>query len=143
MIKQHRSYTLQLVIGLSIFFLLGIGLQVSRSYAAYDGCAYNPEIRVDRCHLDPARSEAKRCCQSEACHQTAADSRNLGGPGYHTLTSYAHLLIHESRTQTPQLKAGTPFIDQLSPPAQIVCRIKTPDSPLQSLGHLQTIVLLN
>lgn len=143
MTRRLTTHNLQLILGLTILLLFWIGLQAAYSCATHDGCAYNPEIRVDRCHLDDTRAKAELCCQSEACHSNTPQQHDLGGPSFHAERNASHLLIHESRTHTPQLKVGAPFIQISNPPAIVSCNIKAPETPLQALTNLQTVVLLN
>ena len=144
MTRRLTTHNLQLILGLTILLLFWVGLQAAYSCATYGSCAYNPEVRVNRCHLDyHTQAKAELCCQSEACHRNTPQQRDLGGPAYHVEQAISHLLIHESRTHTPQFKVGAPFIQTFNTPITVSCNIKTPETPLQALINLQTIVLLN
>ncbi len=133
----------QLIIVIAAFLLLCAGLQSACGSLIQGNQAYNPEIRVDSCHHVAVQKIATHCCQSEACHQTVPQQRDLGGPEFHNLHDISYPLVHEVRPLTPQLKVGAAFTIQHRDQPQISAVLYTPQRPLQALHNLRTIVLLN
>jgi hypothetical protein len=140
---RYSTHNFRLIFGLTVLLLLWIGLQAAYSHTLHDGSIYHPEVRVDRCHLDIEHTEIEPCCQSNACHRSTPVKRDLDSPGYHTQQSASHLLIHESQTQTPQLKAGSPLKQTYAVPHRFLSQIRPPESPLRSLSELKTVILLH
>jgi len=141
--ERHSTHNFCLISGLTVLLLLWVGLQAACSYNCPDSYSYHPKVRVDRCHLDIDHAETKLCCQSDACHRSVPLQRDLDSPSYHTQQGASHLLIHESHTYSPQLKVGSPFKQIYSVPRQFFSRVSPPESPLQSLYGLKTVVLLH
>jgi hypothetical protein len=127
----------------TIFLLFCTGLQSAFGCQVQENLVYNPEIRVDSCHLVINQKKSTPCCQSEACHQTAPRQHDFGGPEYQNLHHDSYLLIHEARPLTPQLKVGVAFTTRnFKQPQLLVSQEKSP-TPRQALHNLRTIVLLN
>ena len=143
MIKRRPILNLQLILGLTLLCVFWVGLQVAHSCSTHDGCTYNPEVRVDRCHINQDRTQIELCCQSEACHRSTPLQRDLGTPGYNNEQKTSHLLIHESRVQPPQPKMGTPLIELFSATTTVLQHLNPPEVQRQSLTSLKTVVLLN
>ncbi|MDX2481536.1 MAG: hypothetical protein QNK24_14525 [Desulfuromusa sp.] len=143
MTERNSISNVQLIFVLAALLLLCGGLQSAFGCLLQEQQAYNPEIRVDSCHLVVSQKKLAPCCQSEACHQTAPLQRDLGSPEYHTLHKNLHSLAHESRPLTPQLKVGQAFIIYHPALPQFFSLAKTSQTPLQSQHSLRTTILLH
>ena len=143
MTKHNTTNNVRLIFVVVAFLLLCAGLQSAFACLLPEDQAYNPEIRVDSCHLVISQKKSAPCCQSEACHQTAPQKRDLGSPEYHTQHKDSHSLVHESRPLTPQLKVGKPFLTKHIILPQFSSLTRVFQTPRQSLYSLRTVVLLN
>ena len=143
MTVRNLNNTVRLIFLSAIFLLFCTGLQSAFAGLIQGNLAYNPEIRVDSCHLVVEQKTSAPCCQSEACHQTAPKQHDFGGPEYQNLHHDSHLLYHEARPLTPQLKVGVAFTARDFKPSQFPVNLEKPLAPRQALHNLRTIVLLN
>ena len=125
------------------FLLFCAGLSPAFGDLLPENRAYSPEIRVDSCHLVIDQQKQVACCQSESCHQSVPQKRDLDSPEYHIQYKVLHSLVHESRPLIPKLKSGKPFIINHPSLPQLFSRTRDSLAPLQSLHSLRTIVLLN
>lgn len=143
MTERNSNSNFRLIFLLAVFLLLCGGVQSAFACLLPENQSYNSEIRVDSCHLVVAQKEIPPCCQLEACHQTTPQNRDLGSPEYHNQLRDSHSLAHESRSLTPQLRVGTPFLTKQVFLPQFTSLAREPQTPLQSLHSLRTVVLLN
>ncbi len=143
MTVHNLNNTVRLILLSAIFLLFCTGLQSAFAGLIQGNLAYNPEIRVDSCHLIVEQKKSAPCCQSEACHETAPKQHDFGGPEYQNLHHDSYLLYHEARPLTPQLKVGVAFTTRYLERPQIPLNSEKPLTPRQALHNLRTIVLLN
>lgn len=143
MTERNSNSNFRLIFLLAVFLLLCGGVQSAFACLLPENQSYNSEIRVDSCHLVVAQKEIPPCCQFESCHQTVPQKRDLGSPEYHNQLKDSHSLAHESRSLTPLLKVGTPFLTKHIFLPQLTYLARIPHTSLQSLHSLRTIVLLN
>jgi len=133
----------RLIFAITALLLLCGGLQSAFACLLPENSSRMSSIRVDSCHLVISQKESNPCCQIETCHQSALPQRDLDSPGYHALHKDSYSLAHQSRSQTPQLKAGDPFVSQPTVLAHFSPPQRESHKPLQSLYSLRTVVLLN
>jgi len=140
---RNFNNAIRLIFLSAIFFLFCTGFQSAFGCLIQENQAYNPEIRVDSCHLRVEQERSTPCCQSEACHQTAPRQHDFGGPEYQNLHHGSYLLIHETRPLTPQLKIAPTLTCHDFEQPQTQVSFKKLQDPRQALHNLRTIVLLN
>ena len=143
MTERNCSSNFRLIFVITGFLLFCTGLSSAFGSLLPENRVYNPEIRVDSCHLVADQEKQIACCQSRSCHQSVPQKRDLDSPEYHSQHKVSHSLVHESRPLLPKLKSGKPFIINHPPLSQIFSRTRNSLVPLQSLHSLRTIVLLN
>ena len=146
-VSQYCSSKNLLLTFLMLLFLLAIGGLTNASACLQTGkgnlrqCSA-AATRVNDCHPETFQKlNSSFCCQSESCHRTAALPRALGGPEYRTQAGNAHLLIHDSRPLTPQLRTAADLTSLTVMPEPRLFYLTASLAPLQSLTSLRTVVL--
>jgi len=140
---RNFNNTIRLVFLAAMFLFFCTGFQSAFGCLIQESQVYNPEIRVDSCHLRVEHKRSTPCCQSESCHQTAPKQHDFGGPEYQNLHHDSYLLIHEIRPLTPQFKIAPALTCRYFEQPQIQVNSEKPQDPRQALHNLRTIVLLN
>lgn len=139
--STHRRFQLILLLTFTVLIVSGLQAVTATPLRAMDGC--DPVIRTGNCHQPAVQFETTACCPSRACHQATPVARDLGCPEYHNQHKNAHPLVHESRSYTPQFKAGQAVVAAYPPPVPTYARPAAPQKPLQSLASLKSVVLLH
>ena len=141
--KDNPNNNFRLIFVIAGFLLLCVGLSSAFGCLLPENQAYNPEIRVDSCHIVVSQKNTPPCCQSESCHQTTSRERDLGRPEYQIQHKDSHALVLETHSLTPKLKVGEPLSIRHIIRPQVLFSTAVPQIPLQSLNSLRTVVLLN
>ena len=146
-VSQYCSSKNLLLTLLTLLSLLLVGGLTNASACLQSGksCARQcsaAATRVNDCHPETFQKLASSfCCQSESCHRSAALPRALGGPEYRTQSANAHLLIHDSRPLTPQLRSPVDLACLAVMPEPRLFYLTASLAPLQSLSNLRTVIL--
>ncbi len=146
-VSQYCSSKNLLLTLLTLLALLVVGGLTNASACLQTGNACLRQCstvatRVNDCHPETFRKLGSSfCCQSESCHRSAGLPRALGGPEYRTQSANAHLLIHDSRPLTPQLRTAADLASLRVMPEPRLFYLTASLAPLQSLSNLRTVVL--
>lgn len=143
MVDRFIHSRFQLIFLLTIFVFVCSGLQAATASVRPQENVCAPVVRTDGCHLIFIQAKPPTCCPSRACHQTTPVQRDLGRPEYHTQQKSAHPLAHESRTFSPQFKAGQAIVATYVPQNNFQSINTIQPKPLQSLTNLRSVVLLH